>query len=138
MTLPITKLRGGLFPKYRLDKDYHFEFQYGAHRAYFVIPAGFEYDGATFGSFLFWRKSLHETDFTLAHDWLYINLGKVNARYLNHFEIGKAICKQKADDIWLQGARRDANAQDWRVVIASGAFKTIGWLLWKRREVFGG
>ena len=136
MTLPITKLRGGLFPKYRLDENYRFEFQYGHKRAYFTIPAGFEYDGATYGSFLFWRKSLHETDFTLAHDWLYTNLGKVDARFLNHFEICKNITKKKADDIWLQGARRITNVQNWRAAIASGAFKTIGWLLWKRREVF--
>ena len=137
MTLPITQLRGGLFPKYRLDEDYRFEYQHGQRRAYFTIPAGFVYDGATFGSFLFWRKSLHETDFTLAHDWIYVNLGKVNPRFLNHFEVGKDITKDQADDIWLQAARRVSNVQDWRTKIASGAFKTIGWLLWKRREVFG-
>ena len=137
MPLPITKLRGGLFPKYRLDADYYFQFQWGVRRAYFVIPAGFEYDGATYGSFLFWRKSLHETDFTLAHDWLYANLGKVDVKYLNHTPVGKNITKEKADDIWLQAARRDVNVQDWRTKIASGAFKTIGWLLWKRRKKFG-
>lgn len=135
MTLPITKLRGGLFPKYRLDKDYRFEFQYDHRRAYFWIPAGFEYDGATFGSFLFWRKSLHESKHTLAHDWLYVNLGDVHARYLNHTRVG-VLKKEFIDDLFLQAIRREINVQNWRSKIASGAFKTIGWFLWQRRKLW--
>ena len=134
MTLPITKLKGGLFPKYRLDKDYKFVMRYLNTEIYFTIPAGFEYDGATFGSFLFWRKPMHETAETLAHDWVYENLGHVDARYLNHAKMGK-VTQEQADDMYLQALRRKYNVQGWRDRIASGAFKTIGWLLWKKREL---
>ena len=135
--LPITKLKGGFSPKYILTEDYKFEFQYGVKRAYFIIPSGFEYDGATFGSFLFWRKSMHEEPVTLAHDWGYINLGKVNAKYANHALIGD-LSKGLLDDIWLQEARRTVNVQDWRTKVASAAFKTVGALLRKRRELING
>ena len=129
MTLPIKKLRGGLFPKYRLEEDYKFEFRHEGKHAYFVIPKGFEYDGATLGSFLFWRRSLHEEPFTLAHDWIYANKGKVGARWMNNNPAGK-ISKAVADDIFLQGARRDTNVQGWRDKIASGVFKTVAWIYW--------
>lgn len=136
MTLHITKLRGGLFPKYRLDKDYRYEFQYGAIRAYYDIPAGFEYDGATFGSFLFTRKSAHELKDTLAHDWAYKKLGEVEARAVKTNKLIGDITQKRADDNFLQSIRREVNIQDWRTKIASGAFKTIGWLMWQSRKLW--
>ena len=121
----------GMFPRYELMEDYTFEFDHNGLTASFVIPAWFKYDGATGGSFLFWRKEMHTSPATLAHDWLYINLGDANIK-----AGGKDIKgdKQMADDIWLNAARREVNLQSWRVALASFAFKTIGWFLWKRRE----
>lgn len=133
-SMQLTKLRGGLFPKYRLDEDYKFTFQRGHRRVSFIIPKGFEYDGATMGSFLFWRKSVHESPYTVAHDWIYHKKGKVSARY--HDILGRpngwpfSLTKEDADRIFLEGIRRDVNVQNWRSVIASAAFKTIGKIYW--------
>ncbi len=140
MTYPtpeLKKLSGGflnMFPLYRLLKDYHFEFSYNHRPAAFTIPAGFEFDGATFGSFLFWRKSLHESRYTLAHDWLYLNLGDVGARYSDETPVG-ALSKTTVDGIFLKGARQDINVQRWRDRIASLAFRTVGALLWNMRKL---
>lgn len=133
--MQLTKVRGGLFPKYRLEEDYTFSFQCGQRTASFIIPAGFEYDGASFGSFLFWRKSIHESPYTLAHDWIYHKKGSVKARY--HDIKGRPngwpfdLKKKDADRIFLEGIRRDVNVQNWRAAIASGAFKTIGRFFWQ-------
>lgn len=133
--MQLTKLKGGLFPKYRLDEEVRFTFQHKGKPASFMIPAGFEYDGASFGSFLFWRKSVHESQYTIAHDWIYHKQGEVSARY--HDTLGRPngwpfnLTKKDADRIFLEGIRRDENVQNWRSVIASAAFKTIGHIFWE-------
>lgn len=133
--MQLTKLRGGLFPKYRLDEELDFIFTHKGRQASFTIEKGFEYDGATMGSFLFWRKPVHEAIYTIAHDWIYLNKGAVGARYLD--TLGRPngwpfeLEKQGADKIFLEGIRRDINVQNWRSIVASAAFKTIGWIYWK-------
>lgn len=133
-TVPLEVIRDGLFPKYRLKEDFEFVFELPPYR-YFTIPAGFEYDGATMGSFLFWRKSLHKTPETLAHDYLYVKLGDVNARHIYGNYPAKPFTKKEIDDMFLRAARRTVNVQDWRAAIASGVFKTIGSIMWYFRKV---
>lgn len=136
-TQPTPKLeiiREGIFPKYKLLEDYKFQYRRNGRDEYFIIPAGFVYDGATFGSFLFWRKSLHKTPETLAHDYLYIMLGDVSPKYMNHAP-AENVSKRQADKIFMNGARRITNVQGWRAAIASGAIKTVGTFLWYRRKL---
>ncbi len=132
--MQLTKLRGGLFPRYRLDEDYEYNFRFNGNPARFTIPAGYIWDGASFGSFLFWRKSMHTSPHTLAHDWTYDMRGHVKAFLVD--KSGKpsaasfSLTKKDADDNFLQGARRDENIQNWRTYVASGVFKTIAHLYW--------
>jgi hypothetical protein len=70
----------GKFPTYKTLLPYKFYFNDKGKLAYFWIPSGFEYDGATMGSFLFWRREMHTSPYTLAHDYLYVNQGNVHAR----------------------------------------------------------
>lgn len=134
--MQLTKLKGGISPKYRLEEDYDFVFEHKGKMAEFTIPSGFEYDGATGGSLLFTRRSMHEHPVTLAHDWGYYKVGKVGARYQDL--LGRPnghsfdLSKKFLDDIFLQALRRDVNVQSWRDRIASGAFKTIAHLFWWR------
>lgn len=128
------KIRGGLFPKYRLEEEYKYKFLHNGHISAFTVPKGFEYDGASFGSFLFWRKDMHDSPHTLVHDWGYGVKGNVEAHYLHNGEhetgFKFSLTKKEVDDLFLQGARRDENIQNWRTYIASGVFKTIAWLYW--------
>ena len=142
----VLKLKGGLFPKYVLLKDYTYSFKlspkdykaitgcapfisYKSVIMRFVIPAGFEYDGATMGSFLFWRKSVHESPHTLAHDWLYVQKGDVKAAT----EKGKtySIPRHIADELFSRGLAYDENVQGWRKEIADFMISAFGGLFWK-------
>lgn len=134
----LTKLRGGLFPRFILNKNYIFWFyDTEGSVSHFTIPAGFEIDGATFGSFLFWRKSLHESAYTLAHDWIYKTSGDVKAvrvsdyrADIKQFNSTFSLTKTEGDDIFIQGARRQHNIQNWRAALASGILKTLGHIPW--------
>lgn len=134
-TPDLIAIKGGLFPKYRLKKAYRYYFYYKEKTAAFDVPKDFEYDGASFGSFLFWRKSMHKSPHTLAHDWLYSRKGNVSAHVIDSEGRRKGkpfnLVKKEADTIWLEGARRDENIQNWRTYIASALFKTAGHLYWR-------
>ena len=119
------QVRGGLFPLYELTSDYHYEFRFRGLPVVTVVPAGFRYS-ATFGSFLFWRKDIHKSAHTLFHDWGYTHRGKVTLTC----GINADLTKKNVDRLFLQGIRRDLNVQNWRANVASGAFKTLGYILW--------
>ena len=134
-------VRGGLFPRFLLLETYRYHFRHKGRKACMDIHAGFRYDGATMGSFLFRRKSIHESAHTLAHDYGYECLGDVVARYTDSLgrpnSAGFSLTRKEIDDMFLQGIRREVNVQDWRSKIASGAIKSVGWFLWKKREIIG-
>lgn len=131
--MKLTQLRGGLFPRYKLFCDYDYKFQHQGHLCVFTIPAGFEYDGATMGSFLFWRKSIHTSPHTAAHDYGYYKLGKISARQVGQDDVF-SLKKSDIDRMFLEGIRQEVNVQDWRAAIASGVIKTIGWVPWLLRR----
>lgn len=130
----LIELQGGMFPKFQLAEDYRFLFDHGGSKAAIDVKAGYIYDGATLGSFLFWRKSMHREGATLVHDYGYEKQGRDVARYLD--SLGRPngpafdLTKQELDGLWLRWARRVTNVQGWRDRIASGAFKSFAWFIW--------
>lgn len=136
--MQLTQLRGGLFPRYKLLNNYAYKFAHNGHLCEFVIPEGFEYDGATMGSFLFWRKSLHTSPHTIAHDWGYSKLGKVEARYLHGGEVDTwstfNLSRNDLDNIFLSGIKQQVNVQSWRSFIARGGIEIFGAILWYSRK----
>jgi hypothetical protein len=129
----LEQIRGGLFPKYKLLENYTYWFSHGIDSAAFDIPDGFEYDGATLGSFLFWRRPVHTSRHTLAHDYAYSVCGDVEAMCnMEQF----SLTKQRVDELFLQGIRREINVPDWKALIASVAIKSIGAFYWYGRKFF--
>lgn len=120
------QVRGGLFPSYELTTDYDYRFRHLETEVVCRIPKGFRYS-ATFGSFLFWRKDIHRSAHTLFHDWGYQERGKI----VLTCGIVAELTKEDHDNLFLEGIRRDTNVQNWRAAIASGAFKTLGHIVWR-------
>ena len=110
------------FPRYVLIKDVVYDY----HGHHIVIRKGFTWDGATFGSFLFWRKSIHTSIGTLLHDWGYYRLGKFDTITLTRKEI---------DREFFRVIKKEINPQGWRLMIARVAIKIGGFVLWKKRKM---
>lgn len=136
--IKLRQIKGGLFPKYELLEPFRYEFYHGDEIAFFVIPKGFQYDGATMGSFLFWRKSAHTATHTAAHDWGYTVLGKVKARYDEddeyNFHRTFDLTRYELDYLFERGLAKDLNVQSWRRYIAWAAIRSVGGLFWYKRK----
>lgn len=118
---------------YRLLDRYRYEFEdpNTGEKAYFAIPEGFEYDGATDFGFLHRKDADNRAD-ALAHDWGYVKLGKVNARF-NSATPAFDLSRKELDTIFERALAYDANEQSWRRNFAYTVISFFGFFFWHKR-----
>lgn len=105
-------------------------------RAYFDIPAGFEYDGATDFGFLH-RKDADTRADALAHDWGYEKLGHVEAMHdIAPDDDSFSLTRKELDIIFERALAYDANEQSWRRNFAYTVIRVFGAIFWWRRQVW--
>ena len=103
--------------------------------AYFDIPAGFVYDGATDFGFLH-RKGADTRADALAHDWGYVKLGQVDAYFWDdNFNAPFQLSRKELDIIFERALAYDANEQSWRRNLAYTVIRVLGAIPWYRRKI---
>lgn len=127
---------------YRLLETYRYSFVEPSTEleAYFDIPAGFEYDGATDFGFLA-RKDADTRADAMAHDYGYVTLGDVSAYFYNDDPVlkkmrGFSLSRKELDTIFERALAYDANEQSWRRNLAYTVIRVVGWFFWHRRKIW--
>lgn len=121
---------------YRLLETYRYSFIDPAtdKKAYVDIPAGFEYDGATDFGFLS-RKDADIRADALFHDYGYVKLGKVDARFWDCPDVPFDLTRNDLDIIFERALAYDANEQSWRRNFAYSIISLVGAFFWWRRKL---
>lgn len=122
---------------YELLAPYRYSFVDPAtdEHSYFDIPAGFIYDGATDFGFLH-RKDADTRADVLAHDWGYVRLGQVDARFWDDLVVPFQLTRKDLDTIFERALAYDANEQSWRRNLAYTVIRVLGAIFWYRRKLW--
>lgn len=117
------------FPKFKLNKKFHYGWHDGYAAKHFIIPAGYEYDGATFGWLLFWRRPADHRA-AIAHDYIYEQKGYVALTTDNVTNVQK-IKRKYADKLFFEELKQVLNVQSWRRYLAYPFVRWGGYLFWR-------